>query len=169
MIFFLALCLLVLVWDVLFLCVPNRLLLLALALHTGCLLLTGHGLGGADVWQSLIGGVIALGLFLPLYALRAMGAGDVKFFALLGLILGSAHLIPLWLISGALAGLHAITFYLYRREVPMLPFWLFRLMQRLSDSAVCRKIVQGRQGRQGIPYAAYLAVAAICSTMYRRL
>lgn len=167
--FLLALCLAVLVWDALFLRVPNRLLLFALAVQVIYMVVTGQGVGGIDVWQSLTGGVIALVLFIPLYALRAMGAGDVKFFALLGLMLGAAYLIPLWLIAGVLAGAHAMIFYRYRNEVPVIPVWIHSVIQRLRNSAACRRILNGRQGREGIPYAAYLAVATICTAVYRGL
>jgi prepilin peptidase CpaA len=158
-----GLCVAVFVYDMLFLRVPNRLLLLALTVQAAALLLTGRGIGGVDAMQSLMGGVIGLFLFVPLYALRAMGAGDVKFFAVLGLLLGPGYMIPLWLIGSLLAGLHAVALYLSRRGMIVLPLGLQQLVLRIADSAAYRRLLSGRQGRQGIPYAAYLAVAAMAA------
>nr|CUV55918.1 conserved membrane protein of unknown function [Ralstonia solanacearum] len=65
-----------------------------------------------DVW---LGGAIALAGFLPLYALGWMGAGDVKFFAVAGLLAGWHGLVAIWLVSSVLAGVHALAILLLRR------------------------------------------------------
>jgi Flp pilus assembly protein protease CpaA len=56
-------------------------------------------------WLPHVAGA-ALGLLalLPFYALRWMGAGDVKFFAVLGLMLGWQALLPVWLVASLAAG-----------------------------------------------------------------
>jgi prepilin peptidase CpaA len=51
--------------------------------------LFGHRAGALGVVPALLGGLLGLGLFLPLYALRAMGAGDVKLLAMVGVWLGA--------------------------------------------------------------------------------
>jgi prepilin peptidase CpaA len=92
----LALLLAVAVWyDVRSRRIPNALVLsgavLALAMHT--VLPAGFGfasspMGGVGFLKSLAGLAVGLASLLPLYALRAMGAGDVKLMAMVGTFLG---------------------------------------------------------------------------------
>jgi prepilin peptidase CpaA len=51
--------------------------------------LFSHLAGGLGFVPALLGGLVGLGLFLPLYALRALGAGDVKLLAMVGVWLGA--------------------------------------------------------------------------------
>jgi prepilin peptidase CpaA len=51
--------------------------------------LFSHPAGALGLLPALLGGLLGLGLFLPLYALRAMGAGDVKLLAMIGVWLGA--------------------------------------------------------------------------------
>ncbi len=150
----------VIAYDLLFRRVPNWLLLAALGIHVGWLVVTGQGPGGTGVSQSLIGGCVGLALFLPLYALRAMGAGDVKFFALLGLMMGASALLPIWLIGSIIAGVHAVAWHVASRQLVMLPAWnLFT--DKVTANGWYQAMVKNREGRRGIPYAAYLAIGAI--------
>jgi prepilin peptidase CpaA len=92
--------------------IPNALVLYGIALGlafqtfapTGTGLLQGGGLG---LGQALLGGATGLALFLPLYALRMMAAGDVKLLAMVGVWLGAAPVVQaaLWsmLAGGVLA------------------------------------------------------------------
>ncbi|WP_076593100.1 prepilin peptidase [Herminiimonas arsenitoxidans] len=155
------LCITIVCYDLLFRRVPNGVLLLALLAHTGYLIVMGHGIAGIDVWQSLIGGVLALIVFVPLYAWRAMGAGDVKFLVVLGVLLGLKGLVVAWLIGSLLAGLHAVVFYWPQTWMMLVPQGLHRVMQQVTGSAMYQRMLRARQGRQGIPYAAYLAIAVI--------
>jgi len=141
--------------------VPNWLLLTAFLIHAAHISITGEGLGGIDVWQSLLGGAIGFGLFIPLYALRAMGAGDVKFFALLGLMMGPHYLIPLWLIGSVLAGIHALAWVLTKTSIATASVTWNRIQDTVVHSQWYQTLLERRAGRRGIPYAAYLAVAAI--------
>ena len=148
-------------YDILFRRVPNGVLLLSLLAHAGYFSVTGHGITGIDMSQSLIGGVVGLLIFLPLYMWRVMGAGDVKFLIVLGVLLGGGGLISTWLIGSLLAGVHAIAFYFLGTWMAMMPLGLQRLMQQMESSAMYQRVLNARQGRQGIPYAAYLAIAVI--------
>ncbi|WP_212785033.1 A24 family peptidase [Ferrigenium kumadai] len=47
-----------------------------------------HIPGGAGILNAIEGGAIGLAALLPMYLLRAMGAGDVKLMAMVGLFLG---------------------------------------------------------------------------------
>jgi len=163
----LLLCTTVFVYDIAVRRVPNRVLLAGLAAYAGGMFYIGHGIGGISATDSLLGGLIAMVLFVPLYAFGAMGAGDVKFFAVLGLLLGPSALIPVWLIANLLAGMHAIVWYLQRHQVLALLPRLNQLAHQVTYSAFYQRLIERRNGRAGIPYAAYLALAAVMMSSWR--
>lgn len=75
--------------------IPNKLVLAGLC--AGCLLNSalpeGNGYlsalpGAAGIWAALSGLAIGFCLMLPMYLLRALGAGDVKLMAMVGAFLG---------------------------------------------------------------------------------
>jgi prepilin peptidase CpaA len=142
--------------------VPNNLLLTALALQLGCFAVLGVGLGGISPPKGLEGLAAGLVYFLPLYALGIMAAGDVKFFAVLGLLLGQLTLLPVVLMGSLLAGIHAVLFCAVRAG--MLPALQIVAMQ-MARWQLYRRILEKRGNRAGIPYAAYLACGAVLVIM----
>lgn len=87
--------------------IPNVLIVVGLGAGLMLHLLGPRGYGGgvfshhagalgAAGW--LLGAGVGLALFLPLYALRAMGAGDVKLMAVLGGYVGATEAISLGLV-----------------------------------------------------------------------
>ena len=76
--------------------VPNWLVGLTIVLA-----LTWHAFvsGLTGLWSSLAGLLLGAGLLFPLFLLRGMGAGDVKFFGALGAASTYRHLFPLLAIS----------------------------------------------------------------------
>jgi prepilin peptidase CpaA len=88
--------------DVRFRRIPNWL--------TGGTLLLGllgnvlvRGLDGAFI--ALAGAALGLGLLLPFYAIRGMGAGDVKLLAGVGAIIGPFALVSVAVYGGVVGGL----------------------------------------------------------------
>jgi prepilin peptidase CpaA len=73
--------------------IPNTLVLtgttLALAAHTLSLAGSHPPLAGAAWWAPLAGLAAGLAVLMPLYLLRAMGAGDVKLMAMVGAFVGA--------------------------------------------------------------------------------
>ena len=94
--------------------IPNRLLLpsAAAALIFACFAADGIGLKA-----SLAGGLCGLGIFLPLYLVNGMGAGDVKLLATLGLYAGPLLTLDLALLSALTGGVWAIALLLARGQV----------------------------------------------------
>ncbi len=84
--------------------------LLGLALNT-------HSQGWRGAMTALGGLVAALGIYLPLYALKGMGAGDVKLMAALGAIAGPANWFHIFLMTAMLGGLASIALVLWRRRI----------------------------------------------------
>ena len=106
--------------------------------------------------QSLVGAVIGFIVFLPLYAFRAMGAADVKVFAVLGLWLGAGALLPVWMVASLGAGLHAIYAVARTHLPPVAVFGRMAVLGSTSDQPV-----------RGAPYAAFLVIAAVGYVLYR--
>ena len=73
-----------LVWDLVRRRIPNALVIAGLVLGAGVRFLVSD----ASVIQGLLGAGLALALTFPLFALRAMGGGDVKLFTVAGMFLG---------------------------------------------------------------------------------
>lgn len=101
--------------------IPNALVfggsLLALLLHT--ILPAGDGFisalpGGLGFTGSLKGLAIGLFAMLPLYALRGMGAGDVKLMAMVGAFLGPQEIWWALLFTLIAGGLLAVATLLHR-------------------------------------------------------
>lgn len=150
--------------------VSNRWLLcaagIALAWLLGRWAVAGDGFPGSH----LAGLALGLAALLPFYLLRWMGAGDVKYFAVLGLLLGAPALLPIWLISSLLAGGHALCLVLaphLRAGLPLRAQWLSeRVQQQWRAHPGARQLHGARQGRVGIPYAAYMAVATVLVVLH---
>lgn len=97
------------VYDIRWRRIPNWLTL------TGALL--GVGLNSflyetSGLWFSLKGLGLALLIYFPLYAIRAMGAGDAKLMGTVGAIVGPMHWLGIFIISAVLGGVFAIALIL---------------------------------------------------------
>jgi prepilin peptidase CpaA len=104
-------------------------------------------------------------VLLPLYLFGWMGAGDVKFFAVLGFLLGAKALLPVWIIGSLIAGIHTVLILLSRHALQQtVPGWNMA-QHRLSTSAIGQHMNSARQGRKGLPYAAWLGVGALITIL----
>ena len=99
------------IWDLRTRRIPNWLvlsgLILGFALNTFL-----YGLPG--VVLSLKGFGLALLIYVPLYLIRAMGAGDVKLMAGIGAILGAADWFAIFVATAIIGGLVALLLLAYR-------------------------------------------------------
>ena len=85
--------------------VPNWLVALTIALSLGW-----HAMvdGMAGTWSSVAGLMIGTGVLFPLYLLRGMGAGDVKFFGALGAGITHRHVLTVLVLSILVSGVLAV-------------------------------------------------------------
>lgn len=160
-------CVVVIGWDLVARRVPNPFLIVCAAMQCA---LTASSPFATGWVQAGAGFLLAAVCLLPFYAVRLMGAGDVKFGALLGLMTGPTVFLTAWIIGSLLAGLHSVV-ALRLRASPEIPGMVLavsggqRLLGTLTGSEkvhrVERFVVRMRQGRKGIPYAAYLAIGAV--------
>src|SRR5215469_18279561 len=88
---------------------------------TGVLLGIGMNMFLYPVWPglrlSLIGIVIGFGVYFLLYAIRAMGAGDVKLMAAVGAMVGWQDWLAIFLITALLGGAASIALVTARGRV----------------------------------------------------
>ena len=71
-----------------------------------------------NILTPLAGIGVGLLLFLPLYALRAMGAGDVKLLAMTGAFVGAGATLRVALLSVLVGGVLSIVYVLVKRTAP---------------------------------------------------
>jgi prepilin peptidase CpaA len=149
--------------------IPNA-LVLAGAL-SGFLLAALHP-QGIDFLSALGGLALGLAIFLPLYLLRAMGAGDVKLMAMAGAFLGYAAILEaaLWVLltGGALALLFALRRGVARRMAANLREMLFSAaasvqLRTLPDFST------GPQTAARLPYAVAIALGVAAFLLARHL
>ena len=102
---------------------------------------------GVSLTQALVGVAVGLVCFFPLFALRVMGAADVKVFAILGAWCGAPALLWLWIAASLAAAVHAL--------------WVM-LLSRTSVIALYRRATPSTTlgGRRATPYAAFLVTPA---------
>jgi prepilin peptidase CpaA len=129
--------------------VPNWLVGLGAAAACVSLLLARDASVATPV-QGMLGVLFAFVVFLPLYMFGAMGAADVKVFAVIGLWLGAGMLVPVWLWASAAAGVHAV-------------YAIARTRLRPVTVLGHTLVIGAGPGRpiRGAPYAAFLALAAL--------
>lgn len=115
--------------------------------------------------KALLGMLAAFAALLPFYALRWMGAGDVKFAAVIGLWLGlSPHLLVIWIGGSLLAGVHSVAVLAWRRlqAMPAGQWLQAHLPRGAAGAAPVPALFASRAAIQrSVPYAGYLAIAAI--------
>ena len=71
---------------------------------------------GAAIGMALGGALLGFALFLPLYALRGMAAGDVKLMATVGLFLGPGETLYAGILTWCLGGVMALVIILFTRR-----------------------------------------------------
>ena len=149
--------------------IPNALVL------TGALaglLLAGLTPGGIGFLRALGGLVLGLAMFLPMYLLRAMGAGDIKLMAMTGAFLGFPAIAEaaLWVLlaGGALALAFALRRGVARRMAGNLRDMLFSAAASVQIRAL-PDFSAGPQTAARLPYAVAIALGVGAFLLARRL
>jgi len=155
--------------------IPNLLVLTGLALatvaHTAALLVNAAPLAG-PAWWAPLAGLLAGGLALmPLYIVRACGAGDVKLMAMAGAFIGAPTALRAVLFTLLAGGVLSLLFMLHRRVASqvmanlqfMLGDWLLRL--RGSGPGIALEPLTATAAR--LPYAVAIG-AGTCIALLSR-
>lgn len=149
--------------------IPNVLILsglmLALILH----LLSGQP--GAPVSQWLAGGVAGFFLFLPLYLLRAMAAGDVKLMAMVGAFTGPWQALQIAAVStlagGAMALLMLACSGRWRDSARNLKLICKPLLWRMLGMPLVPVPLPSSASVGGIPYGVAIALGTVGVVAWR--
>jgi len=112
-------------------------------------------LGGANgALTALTGAAVGLALLLPIYAVRGLGAGDVKLLAAVGAILGPQNVLLVALYGALIGGLMSLAQLAIRGR--LLPMLQQALILRMRPSASGLKAPYGLAIAGGV-YLAFLA------------
>jgi len=159
--------------------IPNAVvfpgMLAAFALHA--LLPAGQGLfgpqvGGLGLLQSLGGFGLGLALLLPMYALRLMGAGDVKLLAMVGAFVGASQIMTVGLVTLVAGGVLALAFAAWQGSLRRLVGNAYHMAMHSAFSALAGSIAapvtppQAASGR--LPYAIAIATATVACVVWQR-
>lgn len=87
--------------------IPNWIIVSGMLLGLTASSVTNDGIG---LYAATVGLFVGLFAFIPLYALKVLGAGDVKLIAMVGSFLGVANLLGAMIASSLAGGLLAIGF-----------------------------------------------------------
>jgi prepilin peptidase CpaA len=98
--------------------IPNTLVMsgiaLAMVLHSLAMIQASDSLAGPAWWSAPAGMAAGLALMLPLYMVRAMGAGDVKLMAMVGAFIGAGPVLWATLCTLIAGGLLSLVYMLGR-------------------------------------------------------
>lgn len=148
--------------------IPNLFLLLAwcavLGLHlvdTASAAAIGNALGGAFV---------GFALFLPLYVVRGMAAGDVKLMATVGLFLGPAETLQTCILTWCAGGVMALVMILFtRRWSDAYVNLRSLLLPMLRIGPMVQASVMARPSVGSMPYGLAIAVTTLWLLAQRHL
>jgi prepilin peptidase CpaA len=99
------------VYDVRFRRIPNWLVLTGICAGFA---FNGFLFGLTGLGRSTLGFAVAAAIYVPLFALRAMGAGDVKLMAAAASLTGAANWFALFLLAAVSGGIIALGLLLFR-------------------------------------------------------
>ena len=123
--------------------------------------------------DSMGGLLVGFGIMLPLYVLKAMGAGDVKLMAMVGAFLGVQETLYAVLFTFIVGGVAAITFALFNKAAVRMFANIRNVIQNMFASATLGLKVDARvdmgQSVGRLPYAVSICVGTIVFVLARQL
>lgn len=129
--------------------------------------LASHGLAGFGV--ALGGWTLGVLLFFPIFALRGMGAGDVKLLAALGAWLGPWAVVSIALFASIAGGVLALVvagLHGYLRKA-FTNIWLMLMHWRLSGLRPVPGLTLGDTQSPRLAYAIPITIGVLCTLWTR--
>jgi len=162
------------IYDVRYRRIPNWISLTGVLL--GFAINTLIGPPEAGFLFALKGFAAALGLYLLLYVLRAMGAGDVKLMAAVGALVGAERWFGIFLVTAIVGGILGILLVTVRGRLKRTIFnvgFILSEMKHGRPAYVGKEELDVRSKKAiGLPHGAVIAISTIfyiafCAAVYR--
>lgn len=143
--------------------IPNALVAGSAAAAAMLAVFSRNGIG---LEACLLGGLVGLGLFLPLYLLKGMAAGDVKLLGAIGMHVGPLMVIDIALMTCLVGGAWAIVLMDLRKGTGLFSWLLARLRSATALSASATPLPEdGKSGGKDrlamIPYGVVIAMGTL--------
>ena len=135
--------------------IPNALTATMAGIGIG---LAASGASGISLGASLAGLLIGLALMLPGHVLGATGAGDVKFMAAVGAILGPALVVSAFLFTAITGGVLAVAVALRRKRLAATLAGTGRLIAAPTDA---KKEIQAATVSSRFAYGPAIAIGSV--------
>lgn len=148
--------------------IPNAIVfpgaVVGLALHA--LLPAGSGLfastpGSLGLLSALGGLALGLAILLPMYALRLMGAGDVKLLAMVGCFVGAGQILCVALATLLAGGILALVVAAWQGSLRQIIKNVWSMTLHTGMSALGGSLVPATAGTGRLPYAVAIAGATL--------
>jgi prepilin peptidase CpaA len=139
--------------------IPNALTATMAGIGIG---LAASGASGISLGASFAGMLIGLALMLPGHVLGATGAGDVKFMAAVGAIVGPALVVSAFLFTALAGGVLAVAVALRRKRLGATLAGTGRLIAAPTDA---KKEIQAATGSSRFAYGPAIAIGSILAAL----
>lgn len=139
--------------------IPNRLLLAALA--CALVLRSLSPAPGAALLAALGGLGLGLALFLPLYLLRGMAAGDVKLMAVVGAFAGPHDVFSIAVLTWCAGGVMALLAALWRGRLKLALGNMVNMARTVLVPGMPAVAPQEKSSAGTIPYGVAIAIGTI--------
>ena len=129
--------------------------------------------GAIGFLGALAGWGVGLALLLPMYALRLMGAGDVKLLAMVGAFVGAGQILTVGLVTLVEGGVLALVFAAWQGSLRRLVGNAYHMAMHTAFSALAGSIAapvtppDAASGR--LPYAIAIASASVGCVLWMRV
>ena len=151
------------VFDVLYRRIPNWLTVSGVVM--GIAINTAIGPPVAGLVFSLAGLGVAFGIYVALYALRAMGAGDVKLMAAVGALVGWERWFGIFFVTALIGGVMALILVVARRRLKKTLFnvgFILSEMKSLRPAYLAKEELDVKNKKAlGLPHGAVIAVSTV--------
>ena len=152
------------VFDVLYRRIPNWLTVSGLVLGIAINTILGSQ-EGAGLAFSLIGFAVAFGIYAAFYALRAMGAGDVKLMAAIGALVGWERWFGIFFVTALIGGAMALILVVARGRFKRTMFNVGFILSEMKSARPAylknEELDVKNKKALGLPHGAVIAVSTI--------
>ena len=124
--------------------------------------LAASGISGVSLAGSLLGFILGFTLMLPGHVLGATGAGDVKFMAAVGAIVGPAMVVSAFLFTAVAGGVLALAVAIRRRRLAATIAGTGRLIAAPGDA---RKEIQAATVSSRFAYGPAIAIGSVLAAL----